>query len=47
MSQTVSNLVNMKIDRSSTITKSTWYVWGRVTCRKRRQALAPSTLAAS
>ena len=47
MSHTVSNLVNMKIERSSTMTNSTLRVWGSVTWRNRRQAPAPSTLAAS
>jgi hypothetical protein len=43
----VSNLVNIQMLRSSTITKSTLAVWGRVTWRNRRQVEAPSTVAAS
>ncbi len=43
----MSNLVNIQMLRSSTMTKSTLAVWGSVTCRNRRHAEAPSTVAAS
>jgi hypothetical protein len=35
MSQGVSNLVNIQIERSRITTKSTLASWGSVTCRKR------------